>query len=83
MKPIRVGDEACWVEENGSHRREGEWGKKKERRDEEERGRRPMYNIRVPASLAPLVHYKAPGRLETLLVGPTAWYNGAKTHGAL
>jgi hypothetical protein len=36
MKPIRVGDEACWVEENGGRRREGEWGKKKERRDEEE-----------------------------------------------
>jgi hypothetical protein len=64
--------------ENGGRRKKEEM-----RKNEEERGRRPMYNIRVPASLAPLVHYKAPGRLETLLVGPTAWYNGAKTHGAL
>jgi hypothetical protein len=47
-------------------------GKKKERRDEEERGRRPMYNTRVSASLAPLVHYRAPGRLAPLLVGPGA-----------
>jgi hypothetical protein len=36
MKLIRVGDGACGVEENGSSRRETEWGKKKERRDEEE-----------------------------------------------
>jgi hypothetical protein len=72
MKPIHVGDGACWVEENGSRRREREWGKKKERRDEEERGRRPMYNIRGPALLAPLVHYMAPGRLAPLLVGSGA-----------
>jgi hypothetical protein len=36
MKSIHVGDGACRVEENGSRRREREWGKKKERRDEEE-----------------------------------------------
>jgi hypothetical protein len=36
MKPIRVRDGACGVEENGSRRREREWGNKKERRDEEE-----------------------------------------------
>jgi hypothetical protein len=36
MKLIRAGDGACWVEENGSRRREREWGKKKEGRDEEE-----------------------------------------------
>jgi hypothetical protein len=36
MKLIRVRDGACGVEENGSQRRERKWGKKKERRDEEE-----------------------------------------------
>jgi hypothetical protein len=35
MKPICVGDVACWVKENDSQRRERERGKKKERRDEE------------------------------------------------
>jgi hypothetical protein len=40
MKPIRVGDGACWVEENGIRWREKEWGKKKERRDEKEWGRK-------------------------------------------
>jgi hypothetical protein len=36
MKPIRVGDEICWAEENGNRRREREWGKEKGRRYEEE-----------------------------------------------
>jgi hypothetical protein len=50
MKPIHVGDGACWVEENGSRRREREWGKKKERRDEEERGRvTPDFNAKPNA----------------------------------
>jgi hypothetical protein len=58
-------------------------GKKKERRDEEERGRRPMYNTRVSASLAPLVHYRAPGRLAPLLVGPRARHMGARPNGTM
>jgi hypothetical protein len=40
MKMICVGDGTCWVEENDSRRREREWGKKKERRDEQESGRK-------------------------------------------
>jgi hypothetical protein len=36
MMQICVGDGACGVEENGRRRREREWGKKKERIDEEE-----------------------------------------------
>jgi hypothetical protein len=36
MKPIHVGDGACGLEENGSRRREREWGKKEERGDVEE-----------------------------------------------
>jgi hypothetical protein len=69
MRPIHGGDEA-FEEECGSQSREREWGKKKEarRKNEEERGRRPMYNTRAPASLVPLVHYRAPGRLAPLLV---------------
>jgi hypothetical protein len=83
MKLIRVGDVACWVEENDSHRREREWGKKKEKKDEEEWGRRPMYNTRAPASLASLVHYRVPERLAPLLVGPRAQYKGTRPNGAL
>jgi hypothetical protein len=29
IKLIRVGDGACWVEENGNRRREREWGRRK------------------------------------------------------
>jgi hypothetical protein len=53
-------------------------GKKKERRDEEERGRRPMYNTRASALLVPLVHYKTLRRLAPLLVGPGVRYKGAR-----
>jgi hypothetical protein len=42
-----------------------------------------MYNTRVPTSMAPLVHYRAPRRLVPLLAGPEASYKGARTNGAL
>jgi hypothetical protein len=42
-----------------------------------------MYNTRAPASLTPLVHYKAPERLAPLLVGPGARSKGARPNGAL
>jgi hypothetical protein len=32
MKSIRVGDVACWVEENDSHRREREWGEEERKK---------------------------------------------------
>jgi hypothetical protein len=57
----------------------GEEERKKEemRKNEEERGRQHMYNTRTLASLAPFMHYRAPGRLAPLLVGPGAPYKGA------
>jgi hypothetical protein len=42
-----------------------------------------MYNIRAPALMAPLVQYRAPGRLASLLVGLGAQHKGALPNGAL
>jgi hypothetical protein len=42
-----------------------------------------MYNTRALASLAPLVHYKALGRLVPLLVGPEARHKGVGPNGVL
>jgi hypothetical protein len=65
--------------------RENGGRKKKEEmmENEEERGRGSMYNTRAPASLVPLVHYRAPGRLAPLLVGPEARYKGTRPNDAL
>jgi hypothetical protein len=64
--------------ENGGRRKEEDM-----RKNEEERGWWPMYNIRPPALLAPFMHYRAPGRLAPLLVGPGARYKGARPNGTL
>jgi hypothetical protein len=64
--------------QNGGRRKKEEM-----RKNEEERGRQPMYNTRKPASLTPLVHYKALGRLVPLLVGPEARSKGARPKGTL
>jgi hypothetical protein len=68
----------------GGGRENGERRKKEEMwKNEEERGRRPMYNIRASVTLASLVHYKASGRLAPLLVGPGAKSKGTRPNGAL
>jgi hypothetical protein len=64
--------------ENGGRRKKEEMSK-----NQEERGHRPMYNTRVPASLAPLVHQRVPERLAPLLVRPRARYKGARPNGAM
>jgi hypothetical protein len=85
MKLIRAGDGACWKRMAAVGGRENGGRKKKEemRKNEEQRGRRPMYNTRVPDSLAPLVHYRAQGRLAPLLVEPGGRYTGARPNGTL
>jgi hypothetical protein len=40
-------------------------------------------STRASASMAPLVHYRVPGRLAPLLVGPGAWHKGDMPNGAL
>jgi hypothetical protein len=76
---------ALWGRRKWSQRREREQGKKKEqmRKNEEEMGRRPTYNTRASASMAPLVHYRVPGRMAPLRVGPRARYKGGRPNGAL
>jgi hypothetical protein len=64
--------------ENGGRRKKEEM-----RKNDEERGWRSMYNTRAPASLAPLVHYKTPGRLAPLLMGPRARSKGVRSNAAL
>jgi hypothetical protein len=70
-----------WQPDEGEN--EGRRKKEEIRKNEEERGQRPMYNTRVPTRLAPLVHYKVPGRLTPLLVGPGARSKCTRPNGAL